>query len=95
MLVMSKCCGNGYVLIGGEMGKKVGIFHLPPKVVSTFQGTNPYKWGFHLRKCKPGNEACQKVKVFLLNYVSIVDKFPMAPKTTPTKKFLNRHSLCC
>ncbi len=39
---------------------KFDIFHMPPKVLYTFQGMNPPKWGFHLRKCKAGNEAYPK-----------------------------------
>ncbi len=41
----------------------MGIFHMPPKVLYTFQGMNPQKWGFHLRKCKAGNEACQMMAI--------------------------------
>ncbi|SLM32053.1 hypothetical protein MTBBW1_550003 [Desulfamplus magnetovallimortis] len=36
------------------------------KVVYTFLMTNPEKWGFHLRKCKAGNETCPTLSLKLV-----------------------------
>ncbi|SLM31531.1 hypothetical protein MTBBW1_350022 [Desulfamplus magnetovallimortis] len=49
-----------------------GLFHKPKGHPSYdhesslhFFETNPEKWGFHLRKCKAGNETSPK-KIFLI-----------------------------
>jgi len=40
--------------------KKSGILHITPKVLYTFGGMIPEKWGHCSKKCKLGNEGCQK-----------------------------------